>query len=196
MKVTDKDWDRIVQAVRGRTMLEESRLRTFRELAEVAPVGDWAELGVGDGGVCLLLRELLPVVKGFGIDTFFGLPPLAGVDEPELLAGRFCSRADTAGVLRDHDVVIIQGVFPHSATEQLKVCRFSMVHLDADLYLSTRDALEFFWPRMVCGGFVVLDDWQRPQCPGVERAVKDLGLLQSVYQSNVDLSQLVLRKGN
>jgi hypothetical protein len=50
------------------------------------------------------------------------------------------------------------GVFPASAAG-LDRERFSFVHLDLDLARSTRDALEFFHPRMVPGGILLGDDY-------------------------------------
>jgi O-methyltransferase len=58
------------------------------------------------------------------------------------------------------------GVFPESA-RGLEGERFAFVHLDLDLEPSTRDALEFFHPRLLAGGIIVGDDYQDA---GVRRA--------------------------
>jgi hypothetical protein len=58
------------------------------------------------------------------------------------------------------------GVFPVTA-KAVRDERFSFVHLDLDLEPSTRDALEFFHPRLLPGGILVGDDYQDP---GVRRA--------------------------
>ncbi|MGA0530515.1 TylF/MycF/NovP-related O-methyltransferase [Hansschlegelia sp. KR7-227] len=47
---------------------------------------------------------------------------------------------------------------------------FALLHVDVDLYEPTRDALEFFWPRLVPGGVVVCDDYGSRKCPGAKRA--------------------------
>ncbi len=47
---------------------------------------------------------------------------------------------------------------------------FAMLHVDVDLYQPTKDALEFFWPRIVAGGVVVCDDYGSRKCPGAKRA--------------------------
>jgi hypothetical protein len=47
---------------------------------------------------------------------------------------------------------------------------FAVVHLDVDLYEPTRDALEFFWPRLATGGVIVSDEYGLATCPGVTRA--------------------------
>jgi hypothetical protein len=50
------------------------------------------------------------------------------------------------------------GLFPATA-EAVAACRFSFVHLDVDLYESTRAALEFFYPRMSSGGIILSHDY-------------------------------------
>jgi O-methyltransferase len=45
--------------------------------------------------------------------------------------------------------------------------------LDGDFYDSILDSLKLVWPRMQAGGTVLIDDYQRPELPGVERAVRD-----------------------
>jgi hypothetical protein len=47
---------------------------------------------------------------------------------------------------------------------------FALLHVDVDLYEPTRDALEFFWPRLSPGGMVVCDDYGSRKCPGAKRA--------------------------
>ena len=49
--------------------------------------------------------------------------------------------------------------------------RFSLVHLDADLYASTLADLEFFYPRMIPGGIIITHDFST--LPGVARAFSE-----------------------
>ncbi|HEY7841903.1 MAG TPA: TylF/MycF/NovP-related O-methyltransferase [Gammaproteobacteria bacterium] len=51
--------------------------------------------------------------------------------------------------------------------------RFSLVHIDVDLYQPTRDSLEFFYPRLVPGGILLCDDYGSRQCVGAKRAFDD-----------------------
>jgi O-methyltransferase len=53
------------------------------------------------------------------------------------------------------------GVFPASAAE-LGAERFCFVHVDLDLEPSTRDALEFFLPRLLPGGILIGDNYDDP----------------------------------
>ncbi len=74
------------------------------------------------------------------------------------------------------------GVFPESAFIQYsggcsfdRVCYdgFCFVYVDMDTYQSTRDAIEFFWPRMVPGGKILIDDYGWEPCAGVQKAVDE-----------------------
>lgn len=50
---------------------------------------------------------------------------------------------------------------------------FAMVHLDCDLYLPTKAALEFFYPKMVRGGLLILHDYDSGCWPGVTLAADE-----------------------
>lgn len=58
--------------------------------------------------------------------------------------------------------------FPEVAHEQ-----FALVHIDVDLYQPTLDCLKFFFPRMLPGGIIVVDDYGYSVFPGAKRAVDE-----------------------
>ena len=51
---------------------------------------------------------------------------------------------------------------------------YSLVHLDADLYISTRDAIIYFYPRLNPGAVCIFDDYKWPKCEGVQKAIEEL----------------------
>jgi O-methyltransferase len=51
--------------------------------------------------------------------------------------------------------------------------KFSLVHIDVDLYEPHRDALTFFWPRLTQGAPMIFDDYGSSFCPGARRAVDE-----------------------
>lgn len=66
------------------------------------------------------------------------------------------------------------GFFPETAaTPVLRATRFQFVHLDLDLYRSTLDALEFFYPRLLPGAMLVSHDYGDASVPGVKQAFDD-----------------------
>ncbi len=51
--------------------------------------------------------------------------------------------------------------------------RFSLLHLDCDLYLPTKAVLETLWDRVVSGGVVIFDEYGVPDWPGETMAVDE-----------------------
>jgi O-methyltransferase len=135
--------------------------------------GEIAELGVYRGGSAKLIAGLKGTKQLHLFDTFEGMPSVrAGVDLHQ--AGDF---ADTSlEAVRKYlsgfsGITFHKGIFPDSAVELAKAdIGFSFVHLDADIYLSTRAGLEFFYPRVTKGGMILSHDYRSLGCPGVKQA--------------------------
>jgi hypothetical protein len=146
-----------------------------------------AELGVYMGGSARVILESSAEDRRFLClyDTFEGLPIDGGNHRKGEFAASPYQVRDTlgtwsidriSGVTR---VLMFPGVFPESVMESESM-DFSFVHADADLYESTRDAIEFFWPRMVSGGVMIFDDVHWNDCPGVDQALNESGLMLNV----------------
>ena len=106
----------------------------------------------------LAVSSNLPEKRLYLFDTFEGFPKEdleAAVDDRfadadfEFVKGQFAG-APT--------VILKKGYFPETTTG-LEDCRFCFVMLDADLYKPTMAGLEFFYPRMVAGGYVFAHDY-------------------------------------
>ena len=67
--------------------------------------------------------------------------------------------------------VIRKGYFPETADGVDDI--FCFVNLDFDLYQPILAGLKFFIPRMVTGGFILIDDYFAEGYKGVKQAVKD-----------------------
>jgi len=52
--------------------------------------------------------------------------------------------------------------------------KFSFVHIDVDLYQPTMESLRFFFPRLIAGGCIVVDDYGSTTFPGAKKAVDEL----------------------
>ena len=135
--------------------------------------GDVAELGVYRGGSARLIASLKGNKTLHLFDTFTGMPEVrTGLDRHH--AGDF---ADTSlESVQQYlsgftGVVYYKGFFPDSARALAAgPTRFSLVHLDVDIYDSTKAGLEFFYPRMTKGGVIVSHDYRSLMCPGVKKA--------------------------
>lgn len=174
----------------GHTLLTTDRLKTLALLAretERLP-GEMAELGTWKGGSAKVLGAVCPHKTLHVFDNFMGGLPaddiVGGHKQGEFSADRSEVEAYLAGLR----VELHEGVFPQTATEG----RFSLVHLDADLYASTLAGLRWFWDRVVPGGVIALDDYGASECPGIKLAVEELGLADRVEVTAP--RQAVLRK--
>jgi hypothetical protein len=128
-----------------------------------------AELGVYQGSSARILCEAKGGSALHLFDTFTGLPEPARAEKPVLAQGQFAAslpavRALLAGYGAVH---FHPGLFPASAAA-VQDTRFSLVHLDVDLYASTLAGLQFFYPRLLAGGIIVSHDYS--MLPGVAEA--------------------------
>ncbi len=189
-------FDDALAEVAGRTLLERDRLAVLWDLARRANglAGAFAEVGVSCGGASKLL-SLATEKTVYAFDTFEGLPATGREGERTLalMPGRFAADAKTLDWLGESpNIVTRRGYFPETA-RGLEEERFSLVHLDGDLYETTRAGIGFFWPRL--HGWLVLDDYGRADTPGVLRAVWESGIGGHLWSDARWLNQLVLYKG-
>ena len=133
--------------------------------------GDVAEVGVYKGGSAKLITEYKSSKTLHLFDTFDGLPNPGKIDEA-LYPGAFkATLIQVKNYLRQYKKILFyKGMFPKTAKD-LKKTTFSFVHLDVDLYKSTKDALQFMYPKMSKGGMILIHDYI---CfKGVKKAVDE-----------------------
>jgi O-methyltransferase len=134
--------------------------------------GNVAELGVYKGGAArLMLNEAGPLKTLVLFDTFSGMPSQGPHDIHKV--GDFADtslQAVKALFGREDKVEFFVGDF-----EKIKLpdYAYSFVHLDADQYEVTKAGLEYFYPRVTREGYLVLDDYEWANCPGVKKAVEE-----------------------
>lgn len=135
--------------------------------------GDIAEVGVYKGGSAKILCELKANKKIYLFDTFEGLPGKV-IKKEDLVKQNWLNDVILdevkANLKKYPKVYFYKGIFPETS-KPVKDKRFSLVHLDADIYQATLEGLKFFWPRMVKGGRIICHDYNQEDCPGVKRAV-------------------------
>jgi hypothetical protein len=141
--------------------------------------GDTAECGVYLGATSYLIAKANQQTVGFPRKHFL-FDSFAGLSEPNASDGRYWRKGDlSAGEeivrenLRDcENIVFMKGWIPERFDE-VADRTFAFVHIDVDLYEPTRQAIEFFYPRLNDGGIMALDDLGFTTCPGVERAINE-----------------------
>lgn len=152
--------------------------------------GAFAEVGVFRGGSAKLICGAKGAIPLHLFDTFAGLPDVGRTDA-RFERGMFAASAEAVRLRLSGypDVHLHPGLFPATAMA-ITDLRFSFVHLDVDLYQVTKDALEFFYPRMLGGGRILSHDYG--QCEGVWRAFDEFAADRGVALLPMEASQVLL----
>jgi len=164
----------------GRTLLDYDRLlvlwqavkNTCRLRRAVAEIGSYK------GGSA---RFLSSAIEYFGsdlpvhiFDTFSGHPDQIdpGKDGPHKVGMFSDTSLDqvSAYLSRFKNINIHDGRFEDRCSDVAEFT-FGLVHIDVDIYESTVHCLEFFWPRLVPHGVIVVDDYGFTSCRGLKEAI-------------------------
>jgi O-methyltransferase len=125
--------------------------------------GAFAEVGVWRGETSALLHRLAPERRLYLFDTFSGFPDR---DLPPGAADtRFRDTSEEAVRRRvgaSENVLLRPGYVPDSLAG-LEGERFAFVLLDLDLLEPTSASLEFFYPRLSPGGYLVMHDYNNSE---------------------------------
>lgn len=137
--------------------------------------GDFIECGVNAGIVSSAIMEYLnwnSLKKKFYLfDTFSGIDPRF-VTEEEKKQGKLEYNKkifESGGYATDVEVVkknfaqwnnvqIVQGAVPETLN-QVNIEKIAFVHLDMNCAIPEYEAIKHFWPRMVPGALLLLDDY-------------------------------------
>lgn len=133
--------------------------------------GDVIECGAYRGATSLLLAVLAQLhdvpQRVLMLDTFEGMPAPSDLDSHRE-SGELAPPAGWVDILRQQVAAlevedrteIHQGLFAATfAKPEVQKLRFSFAHIDANIYVGTKDACEFTLPRLSPGGAVVFDDY-------------------------------------
>jgi O-methyltransferase len=137
--------------------------------------GDLAELGVWKGDTAIIIATFAREYgrKAFLLDTYqgFDLRDLAG--EGEHLASKFSDTSVEAVKKRigENDVQYVVGYFPETAAQLPEENEYCFVNIDCDLHDPVLAGLEYFYPRVVPGGFIVIHDYMSNSWDGPIKAV-------------------------
>lgn len=132
--------------------------------------GDYAEVGIYQGSTAKVICEAKGNKTFHLCDTFEGLPEPSESEKHIEKKGRFaCSIESIQKYLKDYgQLEYHKGFCPDSVRGVLDNHKFSFVHLDVDLYQSTKECIEYFFPRLITGGVILSHDYSI--LPGVRQA--------------------------
>ena len=146
---------------------------------------DFAECGCWRGHSSYLISTLIKESKkkiSFHIfDSFEGLSKSSIEDkeffyknekDKERTSVQFSSSENFVKnkVLKDFNFVKIYKGWIPDRFKEVENLKFSLVHIDVDLYKPTLSSLEFFFPKIVKGGVLVCDDYNASFFPGAKNA--------------------------
>lgn len=144
--------------------------------------GDFAELGVFQGNFAKRIHALCPDRHLYLFDTFTGFDQSQFNFEMKTYNLKYAAANNKRFSDTSIEMVIkniggnssfihpIAGFFPETA-DTIKTKNFAFVSLDADLYQPMKDGIEFFYPRLTPGGYVMVHDFNSPAYPGTHEAI-------------------------
>jgi hypothetical protein len=138
--------------------------------------GDLVECGAYRGGsayfMCEAHRDTGRTIHLF--DSFSGLSEPRDIDGAYWRRGALATSQDTltAGLAGFTNYRCYAGWIPTRFVE-VENLLFSFLHIDVDLYEPTKDSLEFFYPRMLREGVILMDDYGFKSCPGAKQAADE-----------------------
>lgn len=137
--------------------------------------GAIAELGVYQGITSSFLHSISPSRRLYLFDTFDGFPAKA-LHRSQVGDSRFRDTSQHLVARNIGDLTNVEfrkGYFPDSSAG-LEQEQFAFVLLDFDLYLSAVKSFEFFYPRMVRGGYFFMHDFNSPESDrAISRAAQE-----------------------
>ena len=152
--------------------------------------GAFAELGVHQGETARAIHHMDQDRTFYLFDTFEGFrkEDLALENQTDF---RFNTEmfADTSvdqvqNYIKGNDNLRFKpGFFPETSTG-LENEKFALVHIDADLYAPTIEALKFFYPRLSNGGVMIIHDYNH-DWEGIPKAITEF--IDTIPESLIEL---------
>ena len=140
--------------------------------------GALAEVGVYKGDTAKMIHAMDTTRRLYLFDTFEGFAEgdlqFENLNDEKLESINFSDTslaAVTSFIEGNENVKYYPGRFPET-TSQLPEEKYAFVHLDADLYQPTREALKYFYPRLSAGGVIIIHDYNHTW-EGVRKAVDE-----------------------
>jgi hypothetical protein len=177
-------WQKFPMSKKGRMFIHERKFNLFNLARSIRSVeGDIAECGVFHGGSSHLMLTATDGTSKhlFGFDSFEGL---SEPKESDYVTQKHTFKWKKHDMSFDENTTrknlekfngrfsLYKGWIPERFNE-VSQNRFSLVHIDVDLYEPTMSSIEFFYPRLSVGGFIVCDDYGSEACPGAKKAMDE-----------------------
>jgi O-methyltransferase len=163
-------------------------------------VGDYLEFGVfqGTSMICMwdVLNEMnLGHVRMFGFDSFEGMPDAASTDDggvfkpAEFAAPYELTKQRLAeAAVPESRAILIKGWFSDTLNKETVarhgITNAGVIMIDADIYTSSKQALDFCAPLIQQEAVLVMDDWYAANGSFVERNMGQPRALKEFLAAN------------
>lgn len=200
-KITPLDGIKLFPVLGRRQLLKRFLAHTelFKQTLDVP--GDIAELGVFRGFDLMTWANLLEAYSIgdrtkiiYGFDNWKGFTSFSPEDGKQdnqiqkkvggFSPGKYYDELNDAIKIFDQDRFVpwkpriklirgnIEDTIPAFCKENIGV-RFSLIHVDCDLFLPTKIALDNLWSRLSRGGIIIFDEYSLSSWPGETQAVDE-----------------------
>lgn len=126
------------------------------QISSFAPAGDFVECGTGYGvSAAVLSKNCKQTLHAF--DSWEGIPDISEFDGEYYKKQKWICDFDQAQKYLSsfNNIKYYKGWFPDRFNEVDK--EISLLHIDASIYTSTKMSLEYFWPRLMVGGHLIVN---------------------------------------
>lgn len=174
--LVNAEFKNILNVISDLTVVSKDRLWILYNLAKHSNniEGSFWECGVYKGGTSILFAEIIQnnnkLLRIF--DTFNGMP------ETDLkydfhLEGDFSNSSfqSIKKLFNKYKFVNLRKGLMPKTFKGLENEKIAFAHIDVDIYKSVLDCCKYIYPKVVCGGIIVFDDYGFPSCPGARLAV-------------------------
>lgn len=167
----------------------------YRKLIGLA--GDIAEVGIYRGDSFLLWSKLVKIFEPYnltqvyGFDWFQGMKP--GAADDGFQSGKYCGDySHLMNMIKSQGLEGISLVFPLDVTKEIKhfieerpFLRFKLLYIDCGIQEVMEAAYEYLYPRLVRGGYLLMDHYNYKVSPTesgiVEKYIGDNIIRQMPY---------------
>lgn len=185
-----------------RTLVSADRCHVLYTLLRQAihVPGDIWECGVYQGGTAAMLAAMLAdkcrSKRLVLFDTFEGMPETDARDDRHRKGDFADTSVEAVAAYVGHaDLCVIRKGFIPDTFAGLEAAQIALAHIDVDIYRSIMDCLDFIWPRLSFGGFVVFDDYGFSSCPGARISVDEFFRGQACVPLCLPTGQALVFKG-
>lgn len=184
----DSDFQEIFKIVRRKfTLVDIYRAYELWQIVEKVNELDSSaailEVGVWRGGTGAIMAKKLKSINAssqlYLADTFSGVVKTSDLDTFYTGGEHSDTSLELVQDLISREVnypqiTLLKGIFPEDTKHLIpENTKFSLCHIDVDVYQSAKEIEEWIWPKLIRNGMIVFDDYGFHWCPGITKFVEE-----------------------